>query len=326
MIAPVFVGFCFCGRDIGNYRWLLLSIRVIFYIVHRESSPPAYTASALGRFFPYSRLDPRVRRGVCWWSQADQLAGFAADGTFWLLSSCSSRSMLTSIRRSAWWCLFWAPVGMYAIKLTTSKTTMGLLAIYMVCLLLIRLLPEGLKFPALRRMALLSFLTILVPIILMILFLRRRSPANLPIALQHAGSHQQQLAIAVHIYEPSDAAGFRHRMRHRLLQLSATAVLRCRPATYVPVDNFYIGTYLMFGPAFVAFMVCVFYAISKTTDIYKPDRPHCDEPLCDHGSRVWSGQRTVDRLALRSAKCFARRPPSNRCLSIRHPFRSIPRA
>jgi len=38
---------------------------------------------------------------------------------------------------------------------------------------------------------------------------------------------------------------------------------------YVPVDNFYIGTYLMFGPIFVAFMVCVFFAIMRTKDIYK---------------------------------------------------------
>ncbi|MGY4434573.1 hypothetical protein ACVWWO_007050 [Bradyrhizobium sp. F1.13.1] len=38
---------------------------------------------------------------------------------------------------------------------------------------------------------------------------------------------------------------------------------------WVPVDNFYIGTYLMFGLPFVAFMVLVFRATFAATDVYK---------------------------------------------------------
>ncbi len=38
---------------------------------------------------------------------------------------------------------------------------------------------------------------------------------------------------------------------------------------WVPVDNFYIGTYLMFGLPFVAFMVMVFRSTFAATDVYK---------------------------------------------------------
>ena len=38
---------------------------------------------------------------------------------------------------------------------------------------------------------------------------------------------------------------------------------------WVPVDNFYIGTYLMFGLPFVGFMWMVFRAAFLITDVYK---------------------------------------------------------
>ncbi len=267
MIAPVFVGFCFCGRDIGNYRWLLLSIHVIFYITIVGIIASAHMHLPwVG--FSYESFGSTREAGRLWWSQADQrLAGFAADSTmaaFFVFITF----VLTSIRRSTWWCLFWAPVGMYAIKLTTSKTTMGLLAIYMVCLLLIRLLPEGLKFPALRRMALLSFLTILVPIILMILFsgvdLQRTYPSLFSMQDRINNSWQLPFIYMSRLMPLGFVTGCGIGCFNYPQQLFSNVV-----SYYVPVDNFYIGTYLMFGPAFVAFMVCVFYAISKTTDIYK---------------------------------------------------------
>ncbi len=37
----------------------------------------------------------------------------------------------------------------------------------------------------------------------------------------------------------------------------------------MPVDNFYIGTYLMFGLPFVAFMLMVIRATFAVTDVYK---------------------------------------------------------
>lgn len=40
-------------------------------------------------------------------------------------------------------------------------------------------------------------------------------------------------------------------------------------AYWVPVDNFYIGTYIMFGFPFVIFMWMVFRAASGITDVYK---------------------------------------------------------
>ena len=38
---------------------------------------------------------------------------------------------------------------------------------------------------------------------------------------------------------------------------------------YVPVDNFYLGTYLMFGPIFLVFVALSIVAVARSRDIYK---------------------------------------------------------
>ncbi|WP_315833640.1 hypothetical protein [Bradyrhizobium prioriisuperbiae] len=267
MIAPVFVGFCFCARDTGSYKKLLASIHIIFYVTIL-----GIIASAHMRLpwvgFAYESFGATREAGKLWWTDANpRLAGFAADSTmaaFFVFITF----VLTSIRRSLGWCLFWAPLGIYAIKLTTSKTTIGLIAIYLVCLIIIRLLPERHKFPMLRRMACLSFLTILIPIILMILFsgidLHRSYPALYSMQDRINNSWQLPFVYMGQLMPLGYLTGCGLGCFNYPQQLFSNSV-----SYYVPVDNFYIGTYLMFGPIFVAFMVCVVYAVAKTTDIYK---------------------------------------------------------
>ena len=76
---------------------------------------------------------------------------------------------MTSIRKSVLWVLLFGITSIYAIRLTTSKTTMVVLAIYVLCLLVVRALPEQSKLPALRRLTLSSFAAILLPPTLILL-------------------------------------------------------------------------------------------------------------------------------------------------------------
>jgi hypothetical protein len=267
MIAPVFVGFCFCERNLKDYRLLLLFLHLIFYL-----SVAGVILSDRIHFpwvgYAYESFGATRQAGRLWWSAHEQrLAGFAADSTmaaYFILITY----VVTSVRRSLIWCLLWAPVAVYAINLTTSKTSVGILFIYLVCLIFVRLIPERYRFFAVSRMALLSFLAVFAPIILMILF----SGTNLAhtykglYSLQDRINNSWQLPF---IYM-SNIMPFGFISGCGLGCFNYPQQLFSNKASYyVPVDNFYIGTYLMFGPLFAAFVGAVVLAIARTKDIYK---------------------------------------------------------
>ncbi len=267
MIAPVFVGFCFCGRDFGEYRRLLAWIHPLFYL------------TIFGIFlswriqlpwvgFSYETFGATRQASRLWWAASEtRLAGLAADNTmaaFFVFITY----VLTSARRSLLWCLFWAPIGLYAIKLTTSKTSLGVMMIYVVCLVIIRMLPEREKFPMLRRMSLLSFLSILVPFVLIALFAGTglTSISRGLFSLQDRVNNSWQLPF---VYM-SDLMPVGFIFGCGLGCFNYPQLLFSNKLSYyVPVDNFYLGTYLMFGPIFLVFVVLAIVAIARSRDIYK---------------------------------------------------------
>jgi hypothetical protein len=267
MIAPVFVGFCFCGRDLKNYKSLLLFLHIIFYV-----SILGVILSAHVRFpwvgYSYESFGATRQAGRLWWSAHEQrLAGFAADSTmaaYFILITY----VTTSIRRSVVWCLVWAPIAVYAINLTTSKTSVGILLIYLICLLFVRFMPERHRFFVVNRMALCSFFAIFVPVLLMIFF----TGTNLAhtykglYSLQDRINNSWQLPFVYmsNLMPFGFVSGCGLGCFNYPQQLFSNKV-----SYYVPVDNFYIGTYLMFGPLFVAFIGAVILAIARTRDIYK---------------------------------------------------------
>lgn len=267
MIAPVFVGFCFCGRNFGEYRRLLAWIHPLFYL------------TIFGIFlswrvqlpwvgFAYETFGATRQASRLWWAASEtRLAGLAADSTmaaFFVFITF----VLTSARRSLLWCLFWAPIGLYAIKLTTSKTSLGVMVIYVVCLVIIRILPEREKFPMLRRMSLASFLSILVPFLLIALFAGNglTSISKGLFSLQDRVNNSWQLPF---VYM-SDLMPVGFVFGCGLGCFNYPQLLFSNKLSYyVPVDNFYLGTYLMFGPIFLVFVVLSIVAIARSRDIYK---------------------------------------------------------
>lgn len=267
MIAPIFVGFCFCDAHLGSYKRLLWVLSLTFYMSLVGVYLSAYVPMPwVG--FTYESFGASRTAGRLWWSMSEQrLAGFAADNTmagFFILITF----VLTSVRSSTLWCLVFGSLSIYAIRLTTSKTTMVVLGVYLLCLLVVRALPERMRFPAVRLLALWSFGAIFLPFILMILL----SGTDLTHASSFLFSMQDRI-------NNSWQLPFSYLYQLMPIGLVTGCGLGCFnypmqlfspwASLWVPVDNFYIGTYLMFGLPFVGFMWMVFRAAFTITDVYK---------------------------------------------------------
>lgn len=268
MMLPVFVGFCFCDASLGTYKKLLSVIAVTFYLsVIGVILTKFYVMPWVG--FKYESFGATREAGRLWWAYGgddQRLMGFAADNTmaaFFILISFT----LTSIRKSTRWCLVFGGIALYTIKLTTSKTTMIVLLLYLILLVLVRMLPEQQRFPAIRKIALWSFVSILVPFFLILAF-----AGYVPIAHSTMFSILDRInnswqlpfvylsqLMPVGIFTGCGAGCFNYPQK----------LFSPLASFWVPVDNFYIGTYLMFGLPFVVFMLMVIRATFAVTDVYK---------------------------------------------------------
>ncbi|MBR0959243.1 hypothetical protein [Bradyrhizobium japonicum] len=268
MMLPVFVGFCFCDSSLGSYRKLLSVIAVTFYLsVIGVFLTKFYLMPWVG--YKYESFGAVREAGRLWWAYGgddQRLMGFAADNTmaaFFILVSFA----ITSIRMSTTWCLLLGSIAIYAIKLTTSKTTMIVLVLYLVLLVFVRMLPEKSRFPAIRSIAQWSFVAIFVPFFMIVVASGTAAvPHSTLFSIVDRINNSWQLPFVymnqlmpIGLVTGCGAGCFNYPQK----LFSPLAHF------WVPVDNFYIGTYLMFGLPFVAFMVMVFRATFGATDVYK---------------------------------------------------------
>ena len=218
--------------------------------------------------FSYKSFGATRTAGRLWWSASEmRLAGFAADNTmagFFILMFF----VIMSIRKSTLWCIVFGLISLYAIRLTTSKTTMIVFGVYLVCLLIVRMLPERSRFSTVRLMSLWSFGAILIPIFL-IIFL---SGTNLTRTSSFLFSMQDRI-------NNSWQLPFVYLSQLMPIGIITGCGVGCfnypqnlfspLASYWVPVDNFYIETYLQFGLPFVGFMWMVFRSSFLITDVYK---------------------------------------------------------
>lgn len=268
MIAPIFVGFCFCGREVKDCKFLLGFIHALFYI-----SVIGLIWSSRVQFpwvgFEYETFGAARIAGKLWWTGGQtRLQGFAADSTmaaYFVLMAY----VMTSPRRGLIWCAGWMPVAFYAINnLATSKTAAGTLVLYFLAMMFVRLFQERYRFGVLRTLALTSFLCLFIPVILMIVF----AGTNLATMSRSLFSLQDRI-------DNSWQLPFVYMAKLMPLGFLTGCGLGCfnypqqlfsdKISYWVPVDNFYIGSYLMLGPMFAVFMIFVVLATSRTKDIYK---------------------------------------------------------
>jgi hypothetical protein len=144
---------------------------------------------------------------------------------------------------------------------------MIVLVLYLLLLVFVRMLPERSRFPAIRTIALWSYASIFVPFFMIVV-------ASGTAAVPHStlfsildrinNSWQKPFIYMTQLMPIGLVTGCGAGCFNYPQQLFSPLA-----AFWVPVDNFYIGTYLMFGLPFVAFMVMVFRATFGATDVYK---------------------------------------------------------
>lgn len=268
MMLPVFVGFCFCDSSLGSYRKLLSVIAATFYLsVIGVLLTKYYLMPWVG--YKYESFGAVREAGRLWWAYGgddQRLMGFAADNTmaaFFILVSFA----ITSIRMSTMWCLVFGSLAVYVIRLTTSKTTMIVLVLYLILLVFVRMMPEKSRFPAIRSIAQWSFAAIFVPFFMIVVASGTAAvPHSTLFSIVDRINNSWQLPFVymsqlmpIGLVTGCGAGCFNYPQK----------LFSPLAAYWVPVDNFYIGTYLMFGLPFAAFMVMVFRATFGATDVYK---------------------------------------------------------
>lgn len=266
MILPVFIGFSFCDADTAAYKKLLLLMSILFYVSIFGVILSAYWKAPWVNY-TYEAFGVKRQAGRLWWAGSEQrLSGFCEDSTVVSLFILVAY-VVTSIRKNVWWCLFFGGVSFYALKLTTSKTTMGVLAMYLMALLVIRAMPEKMRFPTLRMLAAWSYTSILVPVFLILVFGGTSVGAKdllFSLVDRINNSWQKPFIFLSQLmpvgYITGCGVGCFNYPMNQFSNLTSY---------WVPVDNFYLVTFLMFGVPFVVFMFFVIRATLLTTDIYK---------------------------------------------------------
>ncbi|WP_062018169.1 hypothetical protein [Aureimonas sp. AU4] len=268
MIAPVFVGFLFADRYLGDYRKLLLAIYVLFVasmvgvVLSSMVDLPwiGYAFEGVGG----TREATRV-----WWQGYEvRLPGFAADSTmaaFFIMITF----VICSIPRSTLWALIWGPIAIYVCKMTTNKTCFAVLIVYFATFLLVRLFRREKAFRILRSLSVGSFACIGIPFVLMLLLsgidLQSVDPLLWSMQDRINNSWQKPFVFMAELMPTGYVTGCGLGCFNYPQSLFSPTTL----AYYVPVDNFYLGTYLMFGPIFAIFMAYVIQAMREVKDIYK---------------------------------------------------------
>ncbi len=268
MILPVFVGFSFAGRRLEEYPKLLRFIEIVLYV--------SICGTIANKFVQYpwtghmsEAFGVTHEAGKLWWSDTEiRLSGFAADSTmagFFLLLGY----VITSIRRGVLWCVVFGVITYIAISATTSKTALGVFVIYGITMAFVRMWPAHRRLSILKFLTTYSFLTLFIPVILIALFsgetLDHSSKSFFSMQDRIDNSWQKPFIYMQHLMPMGYITGCGLGCFNYPQLLFSNKV-----SYYVPVDNFYIGTYLMFGPIFVIFLVIVIYNVaSKYTDVYK---------------------------------------------------------
>lgn len=255
MIVPVFVGFCFCMRPVNEMK----AVRYLFYVVFVFScigvvwnsfGPLAWEGYAYEGFGVGERAASRQ-----WWIAGGipRLGGFAADSTmagFFLMAGYAVLAVNMKIAMR----LIVGVVAIYVTYITTSKTNLVAILFIFAILSFSWILGKQKELKLLKSIAKYSYLTILIPYILIILL----NGVDLTDISQSLYSMQDRInnswvlpiVYMADLFPPGFVTGCGAGCFNYPMDLFPTAVQQY----YVPVDNFYYGSYLMFGIPFLLFL------------------------------------------------------------------------
>ena len=265
--TPMFVGFCFYNRSVTEWRWvrwillLLVAISAFGLILNKFVEFPwvGQTVTAFGVEKQATKL---------WWQQGEvRYGGFAGDSTmaaYMVLFVYALVAPYLSILVNV---LAW-PILAWAIYISTSKTALGILFIYVLMYITCKLLGNRERVMAFLRMnARWSFLALLVPPVLMIAFsgvnLEDLSPTLLSMADRINNTWQQPFETLADIFPIALVLGCGIGCYAYPMQYTPMAEY------HVPLDNFYMTTFVMMGFPFLVFVLLQIYCLRFSKDPIK---------------------------------------------------------
>lgn len=254
MFLPVFVGLCFASRPVDemkSMRWLLYFVFVMSVIGILWNSVTKLPWEG----FAYQGVGVAQRDATrLWWSGEDRrLGGFAADSTmagyFMMIGFTATLLHLPYLYR-----LPLAVLTIYTINLSTSKTSLGIASIIFLILMITGLFGKPTENAILKRLARLSYLSILVPYVLIAI----AGGVDLTSISQKLYSMEDRInnswvlpfQYMSELFPMGFLTGCGLGCFNYPQQLFRTSVQKY----WVPVDNFYMGTYLMLGLPFLIFL------------------------------------------------------------------------
>lgn len=263
-VVPIFVGMAYMGRSVTEERYArivlftMMSVSIIGLVLAPYADYP-WVGAEINNFGFAKTV------GKLWWDGGViRYGGFAGDSTMAAFMVVFPYVLLH--RHLPHWAniLLW-PLMWHAVDISTSKTASGVLGIFIAYYIFIYfILPPARRHGANIYTALLSYIVVLAPVVMILLFSGARLDANNRslFSLQDRIDNSWQLP-------------FTYLTDTYPLGLVTGCGLGCfsYPMTYtemakywVPVDNFYITTYLFLGAPFVIFLIFQLLSIHRIKD------------------------------------------------------------
>lgn len=267
MFIPMFVGFCFYGRSVTERQW----VRVVLLVICVSSTVglianPYVEYPWIGQTISSFGMEREATK--LWWQEGGiRYGGLAGDSTM-AAYMVVFIFILLSPYYSFWGNLIALPIVLWAIQTSTSKTALGVFWLYVGIYFTVYFLRERqLSIAFLRLVAKCSFVCLLVPPLLMLVFyhadLGKISSSLFSLQDRIDNTWPGPFKTVAEIFPAGVVFGcglgcFSYPMDYTSLS-----------SYNLPLDNFYMSTLIMMGMPFVLFVAAQFLMVRYTRDPVK---------------------------------------------------------
>lgn len=265
-VTPFFVGLGFAGYNLTDNK----TYRLIIFVMTGASiigmlANPYITYPWTGQTINTFGIERQATK--LWWQGGKvRYGGLAGDSTMAAFMFIFGYFLLA--RHMKWY--FHPPIIaliVWAIDISTSRTANVGLAVFLMSVFLLRVFPKRDMLKTAQRIGMASFIAVIIPILMVFL-------------LSGAGMDK----ISANLFSMQDRIDhgwqgpFQFLSLHAPITLLTGCGLGCFSYTMgysemawanVPIDNFYINSYLMMGIPFALFVILSFSKIRNYTDVSK---------------------------------------------------------
>ncbi|OLP57518.1 hypothetical protein BJF92_24225 [Rhizobium rhizosphaerae] len=266
MFIPMFVGFSFYERNITDIRWFqVFSVFIFMASAIGVILNPYVDYPWLGQEIDSFGLTRQATK--LWWVDGvPRYGGFAGDSTMAAFMMLFTYLLISPYRSVLFNVICW-PILVYALYLTNSKTAIGLFSLFAILYLYMNTIPQPLRIKVLKLFTRLSFIALFVPPLLMVTLggvdLGAISPNLLSLADRINNTWNGPFIFVSQYFPIGMFVGcgmgcYTYTMNYTALQ-----------PFYLPLDNFYLATFIMMGYPFLLFIIFLSTRVNLMRDPVK---------------------------------------------------------